>query len=103
MRYKHDFPARTFLRGFEENMEVFLARVEEFVEYGKLPKSKGHYLKGTYREIYEFTMTKTRVFGFEYRGEFIVTNAGRKMDTNKAQEPDYKLALNLRADYINNL
>jgi hypothetical protein len=103
MRYNHDFPARTFMRGYSENMETLMARIEEFAEFGKLPKSKGHRLKGAYREIYEFTLTKTRVFGFEYGGDFIITNAARKLDTNKAQEPDYVLANNMRADYINNL
>lgn len=101
MRYKGDFPAKTFLLGYPEDFQAFLARAEEMGDYGKLSlRSKGHFLKGKYRELYEFKMPLTRAFGFKQQGDFVVLSAARKADTTKAQIPDYKYALRLRADYI---
>jgi hypothetical protein len=104
MRYNHDFPAKTFLLGYEDDFAAFLARAEEMGDFGQMLKSKGHPLTGKrYREIYEFKMPSTRAFGFAHDGDFIVTNAAKKQDTVKRQTPDYERALTLRQDYLDNL
>lgn len=103
MRYKSDFPAKTFLSTYREDYEAFLARAEEMGEYGKLSQgSKGHWLKAPYSLIYEFKMPLTRAFGFTHDRDFIVTNAAKKAK-KKAQIPDYDRALMMRNDYLQGL
>ena len=101
MRFKGSYPAKAFLSGYREDFQAFLARAEEMGDFGRIAiDKKGHFLKGDYREIYEFKMPITRAFGFRDGNLFIVTNAARKTDTTKAQIPDYDRALKLKADYL---
>lgn len=101
MRYQHDFPARSFLLGYVDDLVAFLARAEEMGNTGTISlKSKGHALKGAYRELFQFNMPRTRAFGFRHTRDFLVVSAALKKGTAKAQNPDYEYALKLRADYL---
>jgi hypothetical protein len=101
MRYEGDFPAKTFLLGYLEDFQAFLARAEEMGETGTISlKSKGHPLKGNYRELFQFNMPLTRAFGFRHGRDFIVLSAALKKSTAKAQAADYEYALKLRANYL---
>jgi hypothetical protein len=101
MRYERDFPAKTFLLGYLEDFEAFLARAEEMGDQGTVAlRSKGHALKGPYRQLFQFNMPLTRAFGFRYSRDFIIVSAAMKKGSAKAQESDYKFALKLRANYL---
>jgi hypothetical protein len=104
MRYEHDFPAKTFLLGYVDDLQAFLARAEEMGDTGTISlRSKGHALKGPYRELFQFNMPITRAFGFRYTRDFIVLSAALKKGTAKAQASDYAYAIKLRDNYLEHM
>ena len=100
MRYRGEFPARTYLRTLPDDMARFLASVDELVQFGKLTLgSKGHFLKGRFRSLFEFKMPNSRALAFIDDGVLVITNAAPKKK-KKEQEADYERGLTLRDDYI---
>lgn len=104
MRYDHDFPARSFLQNYPDDFARFLLRVEEMGNTGRISlPSQGHALSGkAHRGLYEFKMNKTRAYGFEHSGRFIVVSAATKKK-KKSQIMDHDFAAKLRRNYLDHI
>lgn len=80
---------------------AFMARAGQYAEQGVIRiRSHGHMLKGKYKDIMQFNFGKSRSWGFRHGGRFYVTNARCKEGKEKAQIPDYELALRIRTEFL---
>lgn len=105
MRYRGEFPARTFLdsKCTTEERARFLALAKQLASQGSLPgRSFGHFLKGEFSKIYELKPFGKRFFGFFIDTSFYVVSAAPKRNP-KEQVADYERAMKLRADFLQGL
>lgn len=102
MRYQGSYPAQVFIdqEAGPSDRARFLALSRQLGNAGAiLNHNHGHFLKAPYQDIFELKPPGIRVFGFFYETNFYLTNAAPKRKT-KAQESDYMVAGNLRADFL---
>lgn len=104
MRYRGRYPAKDFLDACDEAVRVrLLALAQRMAIYGRLPSdAHGHQLKSPYAVLFEFKPLGARVMAFFHGKDVYLTNGAPKRKP-KAQAGDYDVALNMRADFYDQL
>lgn len=100
MKYRGSYPGKDFLDACTDPVRVrFVALAQRMAVAGRLPTdAHGHQLKPPYADLFEFKPGNVRVFAF-FHGKDLYVTSGAPKRKGKAQANDYEAALNLRADF----